>query len=175
MKRILSGLFVVLIVCFGCAATAQADLKIGYVNAARLLEESPQAKDATKKLKDEFAPRNESIQALQDTLKKMQDRLTRDAAIMSESERKKLGLDILARKRELQRTQDAFQEDVNIRRNDALGRVQETIKKAIEQVGKQSHFDLIFFDGISYANPDLDVTNQVLDRLQAMAKAKKDK
>ncbi|MBI1196044.1 MAG: OmpH family outer membrane protein [Gammaproteobacteria bacterium] len=175
MKRILSSLFVMLIVCFGYAASASADLKIGYVNAARLLEEAPQAKDATKKLKDEFAPRNDSMMELQDTLKKMQDRLTRDAAIMSESERKKLGLDILARKRELQRTQDAFQEDVNIRRNDALGRVQETIKKAIEEVGKKSHFDMIFFDGISYANPDLDITDKVLDRLQAMTSAKKDK
>ena len=162
-------------VCFGYAASASADLKIGYVHAARLLEESPQAKDATKKLKEEFAPRNDSMLEIQDTLKKMQDRLTRDAAIMSESERKKLGLDILARKRELQRTQDAFQEDVNIRRNDAIGRVQETIKKAIEEVGKKSHFDLIFFDGISYANPDLDVTDQVLNRLQMMSRAKKDK
>lgn len=175
MKRIFSGLFVMLVVTFGYAASASADLKIGYVNAARLLEEAPQAKDATKKLKDEFAPRSDSMMELQDTLKKMEDRMTRDAAIMSESERKKLGLDILARKRELQRTQDAFQEDVNIRRNDALGRVQETIKKAIEEVGKKSHFDMIFFDGISYANPDLDITDKVLERLQAMTKDKKDK
>lgn len=172
MKRILSSLFVISVICFGYTASAVAELKIGYVNAARLLEEAPQAKDATRKLKEEFAPRNDSMMELQDTLKKMQDRLTRDAAIMSESERKKLGLDILARKRELQRTQDAFQEDVNIRRNDALGRVQETIKKAIEQVGKQSRFDLIFFDGISYANPDLDITDKVLSRLQSMSKTK---
>ena len=175
MKRIQSSLFVIVIVCFGYVASASADLKIGYVNAARLLEEAPQAKDATKKLKDEFAPRNDSMLELQGTLKKMQDRLTRDAAIMGEGERKKLGLDILARKRELQRTQDAFQEDVNIRRNDAIGRVQETIKQAIEEVGKKSHYDLIFFDGISYANPDLDITDQVLSRLQKISTSKKKK
>ena len=161
-----------LVLIFGLASNASAALNVGYVNAARLLEDAPQARAATQTLKEEFSPRQDSMLELQNTLKKMQERLTRDAAIMSESERKKLGLDILARKRELQRSQDAFREDFNIRRNDALGKVQDLIKGAIEKVGKQSNYDHIFFDGISYANPELDVTDEVLKRLIKMTKSK---
>ena len=38
---------------------------------------------------------------------------------MSETERRNVGLDVLARKRELRRMQEEFREDVNIRRNEA--------------------------------------------------------
>ncbi len=164
--RILSVLLPIALL-FTCAA-ANAELRIGYVNAARLLDEAPQAKEATKRLKEEFAPREEAMIEAGKILQKMQEKMARDAAIMSEEERKRLGLDIMARKRELQRSQDAFREDVNIRRNDAIGQIQEIIKQAIDDVGKEGRYDLIFYDGISYANPDLEVTERVLDRLRAM-------
>ncbi len=150
------------------AMPVSAELKIGYVNAARLLDEAPQAKEATDRLKQEFAPREEAMVEAGKALQKLQEKMTRDAAIMSDEERKRLGLDIMARKRELQRNQDAFREDVNIRRNDAIAQIQEIIKQAINEVGEQGRYDLIFYDGISYANPELEITEQVLERLRAM-------
>jgi len=81
---------------------------------------------------------------------------------MSEDERKKQTLDILSRKRELRRMQDEFREDVNIRRNEAIGSLQELIKQTIEEIGGAQKFDLIFFDGIAYANSALDITDEVL-------------
>ncbi len=143
-----------------------AELKLGFVNAARLLDEAPQAQAATERLKDEFSPREEAMIEASKALQKMQERLTRDAAIMGEDERKRLGLDIMARKRELQRSQDAFREDITIRRNDAISRIQELIKSAITEVGKQGGYDLIFYDGISYASPALEITDIVLERLR---------
>ncbi len=122
------------------AMPVSAGLKIGSVNAARLLEEAPQAKEATSRLKQEFAPREEAMVEAGKALQKLQEKMTRDAAIMSDEERKRLGLDIMARKRELQRNQDAFREDVNIRRNDAIGQIQEIIKnggKVMPALGDQ--------------------------------------
>ncbi|MCC6303132.1 MAG: OmpH family outer membrane protein [Gammaproteobacteria bacterium] len=145
---------------------AAADLRLGYVDAARLLDEAPQAKDATNRLKDEFASREEEISVAQDKIKRLEEALQRDGAVMSEEERKKQTLDILSRKRELRRMQDEFREDVNIRRNDAIGSLQGLIKQTIEEIGSAQKFDLIFFDGIAYANSALDITGQVLDGLK---------
>ena len=39
------------------AATAQTTLKIGVISVARLIEQSPQYASVTKKLEDEFGPR----------------------------------------------------------------------------------------------------------------------
>jgi outer membrane protein len=158
------ALLVVTLVCAlaGAASATAAELKLGYVDAARLLDEAPQAKDATNRLKDEFASREEEIALAQDKVKRLEEALQRDGAVMSEDERKKQTLDILSRKRELRRMQDEFREDVNIRRNDAIGGLQVLIKQAIEEIGSAQRFDLIFFDGIAYANSALDITDDVL-------------
>jgi outer membrane protein len=100
----------------------------------------------------------------------MEDKLARDSVIMSESEQKKLELDILSRKRELRRKQDELKEDFNMRRNDEIANLQKLIKQAIEDVGKDGNFDLIFYEGISFADPKLDITNEVLHRLGAETK-----
>ena len=89
---------------------------------------------------------------------------------MSDSEQKKLQLDILSRKRELGRKQDELKEDFNMRRNDEIAKLQKLIKQAIEDVGREGNYDLIFYDGISFANPRLDITNEVLKRLGADTK-----
>jgi outer membrane protein len=156
--------FVFMLACAGfLGMTAQAaDLKLGYVDAIRLLEEAPQAREATQRLQREFASREEEIARTQTEVQRMEDSLSRDSAVMSETERRNVGLDVLARKRELRRMQEEFREDVNIRRNEALGGLQELIKETIQEVGAAGKFDLIFFEGISYANSALDVTDQVL-------------
>ncbi len=149
-------------------ALALAEVKVGYVDAARLLEEAPQAKKATQRLKEEFAPREDEMIAIQNELKQLEERLNRDGAIMSEAERRRISMDILARKRELRRLQEDFREDINLRRNDAIGNLQQLIKQAIEEVGRKGKFDLIFYEGIAYANPELDITDRVLEGLKRL-------
>jgi len=147
-----------------------AEVRLGYVDAARLLEEAPQASAASNSLKQEFASRENEIIEAQQELKNLEDKLARDGVIMSESEQKKLELDVLSRKRELRRKQDELKEDFNMRRNDEIAKLQKFIKQAIEDVGKDGGFDLIFYEGISFANPQLDITNEVLKRLGAETK-----
>lgn len=154
--------FVMLCAGFAGMTAQAADLKLGYVDAIRLLEEAPQAREATQRLQREFASREEEITRAQDQVNRMEDSLSRDSAVMSETERRNVGLDVLSRKRELRRMQEEFREDLNIRRNEALGGLQELIKETIQEIGAAGKFDLIFFEGIAYANSALDVTDQVL-------------
>jgi outer membrane protein len=151
-------------------SASAAEPKLGYVDAARLLEEAPQASAASNQLKQEFASREKEIINAQRELKELEDKLARDGVIMSETEQKKLELDVLSGKRELRRKQEELKEDFNIRRNDEIGKLQKFIKQAIEDVGKEGEFDLIFYEGISFANPKLDITDQVLKRLGAETK-----
>lgn len=147
-------------------------MKLGYVNQYRLLEEAPQAAEINDQLRKEFTSREEKITKGQETLSRMEEKLTRDSVIMSESERKKLSMDVLTKKRELRRLQDEFREDISIRKNDALGSFQKTISTAIQEVGEEGNFDIIFYEGISYTKPDYDVTDMILEKLQKMMKKK---
>ena len=147
-------------------ATA-ADLKLGYVDAAKVLDQAPQATHASDVLKKEFFTREAELRSLQEKIKTIGDKLARDGMIMRESERQQLETDALSLKRELRRQQENFREDINIRRNEELGKLQVLIKASINAVGEEGDFDMILFEGIAYASPALDLTDKVLKKLKA--------
>ena len=66
-------------VAFG-ALPSFADPKIGVVDAQRLLEESPQGKAMLESMRSEFAPRERTLQATQQSLKAKQEKLQKDGA-----------------------------------------------------------------------------------------------
>lgn len=167
-KKLVWGLFVILALV--APVTNAVDLKIGYVNAARLLEEAPQAELATKRLKQEFAPREESLVTTQKVISDAEEKLRQEADIMSEGQRRAAERDLMQQKRDARRIQDEFRDDLNFRRNEELGKLQALVKQIIETVGKDEKFDLILFEGIAFANDKVDITDKILERLTAEAK-----
>lgn len=148
------------------AASATAENKIGFVNAARVSAEAPQAEDARANLEREFSPRDREIAEEQSDIRQLEERLSRDGAIMSEEEQRSLQRDVVARKRELRRVQEEFREDFNLRRNEELGRLQRRIVDTINQLAAENGFDLILSEGVIYAGDRVDITEQVLERLR---------
>jgi outer membrane protein len=159
--------FVILLLTFlPCTAGVAADYKIGVVNAPRVLEAAPQAEAARKKLEKEFATRDRDLVAAQKELKGLEDRFTKDGAIMSESERSRLERDIINKRRELKRETTEFQEDVNFRRNEEMAKIQNQIADAIVDLSKEQGFDIVLGTGVVFASEKVDVTDAVIERLK---------
>ena len=142
------------------------DYKIGAVNAIRILEQSPQAERMRSLLEKEFAPRDRELVEAQKELKEMEDRLTKDAPIMSEAERSKLERDIVNERRDLKRNQDEFREDLTFRRNEEIAKIQKDIVDAINTIARENGFDMILNEGVIYASPKVDVSQLVIDQLK---------
>lgn len=172
MKTLNKLIFVSVLGLLPAMAMSQ-ELKIGVVNPTRLLEEAPQAKVALKKLEMEFAARDNKLLAEQKAIKKDEEKLARDGAIMSETERRNMERDILTKKRDLRRAFDELREDRTIRSNEERGKLLRYVNDAITTVGKQDKYDLILYEGIAFANPAIDMTGMILTRLQNEAKAQK--
>jgi len=151
-------------------ALQAAELKIGFVNVARLLEKAPQAERAKKELEREFKPRDSKLISEQKTIKSMEEKLAKDEAVMSEAERQKLERDLLNRKRDAKRVQDEFREDFNLRRNEELGKLQKSIFEAIQSLAKEENYDLLLTDGVVFAKETIDVTGKIEQKLQASFK-----
>ncbi|OAI18458.1 hypothetical protein A1359_04990 [Methylomonas lenta] len=162
MKNRIS-LFVMLMLIAGAS---QADLKIGFVNVAKVLEKAPQAAKAKSRLETEFSPRDKQLVSQQKEIKTMEERLSRDSAVMGEEERRSLEKDVIEKKREAARAQQEFSEDFNMRRNEELGNLQKRIVEAVRALAKEESFDLLLTDGVIYANDDIDVTSQVQKKLE---------
>jgi outer membrane protein len=150
-----------------------AELKIGFVNALKVMDKAPQVELANRRLKQEFAPRQRKLVSARQEIKKLEERLAKNGAIMSDSEARRLSRDIRDKKRELQRQQEEFREDYNIRRNEELDKIQKTIIQVIQDLAKADHYDLILSEGVVWAAKSVDMTDQVLSRLSKQSRRRR--
>jgi outer membrane protein len=143
---------------------AQAQAKVGVVNVARLLQESPQAQAASQALENEFAARRRDLDNQQKDLKAREDKLQKDGAVMAEAERRNAEKALRDGQRDLARKQNEFLEDLNVRRNEALGQLQRNVLQEVQAYAKTAGLDVVVADAL-YASPSVDITNQVLAAL----------
>jgi outer membrane protein len=143
---------------------AQEGSKIGFVSTERIFREAAPAKTASAKIEQEFSRRDKELQDLGARLKTMSDKLDKDAAVLSESDRIKRQRELSDLDKELQRKQREFREDLNQRRNEELATVLERTNKVIKQIAEAEKFDIVFQEAV-YASPRIDITDKVLKAL----------
>jgi outer membrane protein len=142
LKRAAIHLIVISILTVGAATVSVAhadELKVGYVNAVKVIEEAPQGEAALKKLEAEFAPRDKKLVAMQAKVKKIEDTLEKNGALLKDSERRAKELEIVGLKRDVRRATQEFREDYNLRRNEELAALQKIVFKAIVEIAKQEN------------------------------------
>ena len=159
-------LAVALVCAFALPANAQ-ELKIGFVNIQALMEGAPQTKAAMDALQEEFAPRQREILALQGELKEQQEQIQRDLDVMGADERRNAENALRRDERELARQQQEFTEDLNLRQNEALRKLQGELLREVQTFATNAGYDLILAEGVVYASPAIDITAQVLEGLKA--------
>ena len=168
MNRIIKILVPGIVVAAALIAPAMAaDLKIGVVNYGKLIQSSPQAKAADDAIRADFAPRETELRTMQATLKAKEDKLGKDAATMSESQRSQAEKELRDGSRDLARKQQEAQDDFNARRNEEMSRLQRSLVEEVTAYAKAQNFDLVLAEGVIYYNNTLDITPAILTQLQS--------
>jgi outer membrane protein len=140
---------------------ASAEIKIGYVNFQKLLEDAPQTKTAMAGLENEFAPRRRELLTMQNDLKARDEKLQKEGAVMAEPDRAKAEKTLRDQQREFSRKAGEFQDDASTRRNEEIGKVQRYLVGEIQAYSSAQGFDLVVAEAI-FSKPALDITPQVL-------------
>jgi outer membrane protein len=140
---------------------ASAEIKIGYVNFQKLLEDAPQTKAAMTSLENEFAPRRRELLTMQNDLKARDEKLQKEGAVMAEADRAKAEKTLRDQQREFSRKAGEFQDDASTRRNEEIGKVQRYLVGEIQAYSNAQGFDLVVAEAI-FAKQQLDITAQVL-------------
>ena len=161
---------IALLFAFNVSAVAQ-ELKIGVVNVPILMDRAPQAQIAMDALQEEFAPRQREIVARQKEYEDLSEKVQRDVAVMGETERRNAENDLRNLQREVTRLQNEFREDLNLRRNDELGKLQRTLLEEVQTYAKGAGYDLVVGDGVLYASDTVNITESVLRAMDANAQA----
>lgn len=142
-----------------------ADVKIGYVQVDKILQEAPQTTETGKKLEKEFLPRSQELDRMQKQMRDLQTTLDKETPSTSESDRRSKERELSNLNVEFQRKQRELREDVNIRKNEELSVLQDKINKAVTTVAQAEGFDLVVYSGVAYASNRIDITDKVLRAL----------
>lgn len=159
MKRILAIALAGL--AFGAGA---AEMKIGFVNTERVFREAAPAKRAQQVLEREFSARNVELSKVEKQGRDLQQELERENVTMPEATRREKERQLADISRNFQRLQREIREDLNLRRNEELARLQERATRVINQIAEQEKFDLIIQEAV-FASSRIDITDRVIRAL----------
>lgn len=158
-------------VLFLLSFTAYADngaggLRIGVINVQQIMQKSPMAIALNKQLKDQFQPRQTQLVNAQNNLQAEVDKLNKNGAVMSNTDRSALQDKIIADRASLQGMGQSFQQDLNAAQSQAMQQFMAKLQNAVNAVAASGKYDLILQrSGTPYVSSALDVTDQVLAQL----------
>jgi outer membrane protein len=142
-----------------------AELKVGYVQVDKILQEAPQTAESGKKLEREFSPRSLELDKTQKQIRDIEASLDKEGVTISETERRNKERDVSNLKIEFQRKQRELREDINLRKNEELSSLQDRINKAVQTVSETEGYDLVVYGGVAFASKKIDITDKVLKLL----------
>jgi len=169
MKRFLPLLLMLFVLVAG-PATAQ-QLRVGYVDMKQVLDNAPQVLAGREKLDLEFRPRNETIEFQERQVQAMEDRLA--LGDLAEDARIRLDRDLREMRRNVNRQKEDLRDELSFRRTEEVQKLEDQINQAVQEIARDSGYDLILSSPVIYADPSLDITQLILEQLKLEYEADK--
>lgn len=144
--------------------------KIGYVNVARIENESALAKASLEMLKKEFAPREQQLAEMQKTGNALTADLEKNAATMPAAERQAKEKRITAMLQQYQQMQRSMAEDFEVRKRESFGGFLTEVNTIIKNIAEAGKYDLIVQAAV-YNSGQTDITEEVMKELAKRAAA----
>ena len=141
------------------------ELKIGIVDVNKILKEAPQTLSANKKLEKEFSSKTEKLKAKINSLQSDEKKYQKESLTMSDDQREKAEKGLQQRRIEIQRNERELREDMDLRRREEIGDLQEKINLTIDKIAADEKYDLILYNGIAFASKNVDMTDQIIKAL----------
>ena len=145
-------------------ALARADLKLGYVDLQRALNEVDEGKAAKALLKKDFDEKQKQLDAKKAEFDKLQADLEKQAVVMSDAAKKEKATELDRRARELQGLFVQLQKDLSERERDATKGIFDRMANIVREIAEADGFTMVFEKGagLVYAPPALDLTNELI-------------
>lgn len=173
--RVVAALLIAIGLTLPLCALSQTDEsphRVAYVNVPWILDNSPQVDEVESALRASFSSREEELRERQVELERIEDQLRDDSAKLSDDEIKQLERELVSGKRRLKIAQQEFQEDLSLRQSEEISILRRQISEVIKAVAKDMQIDLVFETAVVYVSDRVDISKEVLKRLQSLHQAK---
>jgi outer membrane protein len=155
------------------AAPAAAELKIGYVDFQRALNEVEQGKAAKANLQKDFAEKQKVLDRDKSELDKLQGEFEKQVGVLSEEAKRDRAMEIQKRMNEAQGRLLAFQKELQEREREATRAIFERMEALTHEISDAEGFTVVFEKnnaGIIVAPQSLDLTNELIRKFNARHK-----
>ena len=165
MKYCYLGLQVsIAVVLAGVFAAPVYAEKTVYVDARRLVEESPQGKVELKKLEDAFSERGRELRGRIARFQAEEAELEKNQLSMPLDEVENRQTELREFQRNIAREQREYNEQYAKSRKQGLQELEEIISEVVIGVAEENEYDLVLQQAV-YASEKIDITDQVLQAL----------
>ncbi|MDX2168766.1 MAG: OmpH family outer membrane protein, partial [Deltaproteobacteria bacterium] len=131
------------LVCALLAGAARADLKIGYVDLQRALNESEAGRAAKEKFKVQVDRLQGDLKKKKDSLDAMKEQLEKKASVMKDEEARNLEKDYQRKLRDFERAYKDSQGELQQKDNELTVELLKQLQGVIEQFGKENGYSMI--------------------------------
>ncbi|WP_338516592.1 OmpH family outer membrane protein [Alteromonas gracilis] len=148
------------------STSVMAEQKVAVVDVQGVFQAMPQAAEIQNAIQAEFKDQLEEVNQLQRDGQFYAERLQRDAATMSDAEKKELEQKILAVRESLAEKGQPLQQNIQRRSNEERNKLLGLIKQAIDAVAAKEGYDVVLNSGaVAFAKEEHDLSEQVLEQV----------
>ncbi len=169
MKKLFPFMFALLLVL---PFSAEAQMKIGYIDSDAIMKKLPEAQDAQKTLDQMVAGWQDELTKMQNAWQKKFEEYDRRKLIMSDQTRAATERELMDMEKKVSdfRTQKFGPNgEMLAKQTELMKPVQDKVFKAVQDVAQADGFDYVFDKSgqilLLYANDKYDLTQKVLDKL----------
>jgi Skp family chaperone for outer membrane proteins len=151
-------------------------LRIAVIDTEKILLSSVSGKKAIAELKKAQEAKEAELRAKQQEIKDLQDKLTQGRLSLAQEKLTEMEKQLEDKGIALRRMSDDASRELNKKKDELLGGIDEKVMPVINQIGKEQGYTMIFrkFEsGLIYADDAIDITPTVVQRLDAQAAAGK--
>ena len=151
---------------------AVAPLKIGYINSAAILEEAPGAKEASAAFDQYLQGSQAEVQRMSQELQTLVADYERQQLMLSATAKTQRQEEINRKRQEYQARAEALETQAGQRQQQLVQPVMDKVNQVIELIRAEGGYAFIFdaaAGSIIAADPKLDLTQQVIQRLKTAA------
>ncbi|MCC7201566.1 MAG: OmpH family outer membrane protein [Nitrospirae bacterium] len=163
---VIAGLFLAIYTVLPVRAE---DLKIGYIDAQRVLDESLKGKQVKDQLNEYVQSRQKIVDIEESELKDLQDELTKQGAVLSPSAKQEKEEQFQKRFMEYQKKVSELQKEIQQRRSDKIEEFNTELEKVARALGEKEGYSMILtnldVNIILYAKQNLNLTDMVIKEL----------
>jgi outer membrane protein len=153
-------------------AEAQGAQRLGYINSQRIMAEAPGTSEAQTAFERDMETYRAELERLETELDTLQQSLERQQATLSAAARQERQQEIQQRFMAYQQRQAELEQQAQQRQAELVSPIMQRISVVIEEIRVEGGYALIFdaaTGALITADPALDLTDQVLERLRTTA------